>query len=278
MIIKDIVMLRKILFACSFLLYSFTIHAQDTLRSSKIITKAQLVGFGKVSQLDTYLSPNAYEGGEIRYISHTLRNNGTPILHEIIHQTHLSYTHNASQRNNNIGGMYNFQYNVHYAFGKWMLGNGTLTATAGGGIDANIGFLYNMRNGNNPAQLYLNMNLAPSASATYAFRLWGKPFQVRYEVQSPLVGLMFAPNFGQSYYEIFSKGDYDHNIVPTTMFSTPSLRQMLTLDFTLRHTTLRLGYLGDFQQARVNSLKYHTWSNLFVLGVVRTFSISKIIP
>ena len=135
-----------------------------------------------------------------------------------------------------------------------------------------------MRNGNNPAQAYLNVNLSPSASAAYTFRLWGKSFQVRYEVQAPLVGLMFSPNFGQSYYEIFSKGDYDHNIVPTTFVSAPSLRQMLTLDFTLRHTTLRLGYLGDFQQASVNGLKYHTWSNLFVVGIVRKFSISKIIP
>ena len=101
--------------------------------------------------------------------------------------------------------MYNFQYNVHYAFGKWMLGNGTLTATADGGIDANIGFLYNMRNGNNPAQLYLNMNLAPSASATYTFRLWGKPFQVRYEVQSPLVGLMFAPTSVKATTKYFQK-------------------------------------------------------------------------
>ena len=270
--------LKKVLLAFSLLLYGVAVNAQDTLRSNKIITKAQLVGIGHVNQLDTYLSPSEYTGSELRYVSHTLRDNGTPILREIIHQAHLSYTHNASEKNNNIGGLYNFQYNLHYAFGKWTVGNGTLAATVGGGIDANIGFLYNMRNGNNPAQAYLNVNLSPSASAAYAFRLWGKPFQVRYEVQAPLVGLMFAPNFGQSYYEIFSKGDYDHNIVPTTFVSAPSLRQMLTLDFTLRHTTLRLGYLGDFQQARVNGLKYHTWSNLFVVGIVRKFSISKIIP
>ena len=270
--------LKKVLLAFSLLLYSVAVDAQDTLRSNKIITKAQLVGIGHVNQLDTYLSPSEYTGSELRYVSHTLRDNGTPILREIIHQAHLSYTHNASEKNNNIGGLYNFQYNLHYTFGKWAVGNGTLAATVGGGIDANLGFLYNMRNGNNPAQAYLNVNLSPSASAAYTFRLWGKPFQVRYEVQAPLVGLMFSPNFGQSYYEIFSKGDYDHNIVPTTFVSAPSLRQMLTLDFTLHHTTLRLGYLGDFQQARVNGLKYHTWSNLLVVGIVRKFSISKIIP
>lgn len=139
--------LRKIVFVFLLLLYGVTIYAQDTLSSGKIITNVQLVGIGTVNQLDTYLSPSEYTGTEIRYISHTLRENGTSLLREIIHQAHLSYTHNASNKNNNIGGMYNFQYNLHYAFAKWRVGNGTLTATAGGGIDANIGFLYNMRNG-----------------------------------------------------------------------------------------------------------------------------------
>lgn len=270
--------LRKIVFVFLLLLYGVTIYAQDTLSSGKIITNVQLVGIGTVNQLDTYLSPSEYTGTEIRYISHTLRENETSLLCEIIHQAHLSYTHNASNKNNNIGGMYNFQYNLHYAFAKWRAGNGTLTATAGGGIDANIGFLYNMRNGNNPAQAYLNVNISPSASAAYTFRLCNKPFQVRYEIQAPLAGVMFAPNFGQSYYEIFSKGNYDHNIVATTIFTTPSLRQMFTIDFTLKHTTLRIGYLGDFQQARINGLKYHTWSNLLIIGIARKFSISKIVP
>ena len=73
--------------------------------------------------------------------------------------------------------MYNFQYNLHYAFAKWRVGNGTLTATAGGGIDANIGFLYNMRNGNNPAQSYLNVNISPSARLHIHFVCVTSPFK-----------------------------------------------------------------------------------------------------
>ena len=102
--------------------------------------------------------------------------------------------------------------------------------------------------------------------------------EARWEAHFPLGGLMFSPSYGQSYYEIFSRGNYDRNIVPTTIFSTPSLRQQLTLDFTVARTTVRLGYMNDIRQSSVNGLKQHAWSHLFLVGIVRKFSITHIIP
>ena len=129
-----------------------------------------------------------------------------------------------------------------------------------------------------PLIVGLALNIAPSAAAAYRFRLGRVPLKARYEVSAPVLGVMFSPNYGQSYYEIFSRGDYDHNVVPTTFVSRPSLRQMLTLDFTLGRTTLRLGYLGDFRQAKVNNLKYHTYSNMLLIGFVRSFKLTNILP
>lgn len=253
-------------------------QAQDTLHTDKIITNSQMIGVGYVNQLDTYLSPEEYTGTELRYISHTIRENKTKLSRDIIHQARLAYTRNRADNCNELGGLYNFQYSVLYELENIRVGKGRLLLKAGGGIDAGMGFLYNTRNGNNPAQAYLGLNLAPRLSAAYAFRIRSHPFQIRYEAQVPLVGVMFSPNYGQSYYEIFSRGDYDHNVVPTTFFATPSLRQSLTFDFTIRHTTVRFGYLGDIQQAKVNELRYHTWSHLFVIGIVRKFSITKYLP
>lgn len=251
-------------------------QAPDTLRSGKVITNAQMIGVGAVGILDTYLSPEKYSGTEFRYVSHTLRRReGRRWSRMLVHQGSFAYADNRSGDGGEMAGMYTFTYGVHC---NWDLMGGRLNVIVGGQADVEAGFLYNTRNGNNPAQARLALNISPSAAATYRFRLFGTPFSARYEVSAPLFGVMFSPNYGQSYYEIFSRGDYDHNVVPTTFVSAPSLRQMLTLDFTLGRTTLRIGYLGDFRQAAVNNLKYHTYSNMLLIGFVRSFKLTNIIP
>ena len=276
--------LKKSLFRCFslsaiilFALSSPTL-AQDTLRSNKVITNTQMLGIGAVNTLDTYLSPEEYTGTELRYISHSVRENGSKLSRELVHQAQILSVRNRRENNNELGGFYNFQYNWQYALGQWNVGEGELRLKVGGGVDTRLGFLYNMRNSNNPAQAYGQVNIAPNAVAAYRFRLRNLPFQLRYEVQVPLLGLAFSPNYGQSYYEIFTRDNYDHNLIVTSPISAPSLRQLLTLDFTVRHTTFRVGYLGDYQQAKINQLRQHVWSNLLVLGIVRKFSINKFIP
>ena len=65
-------MVKKIISLVVLLLMSIVSLAQDTLRSGKVITNAQLIGMGHINQLDTYLSPSEYTGGELRYVSHTI--------------------------------------------------------------------------------------------------------------------------------------------------------------------------------------------------------------
>jgi len=243
----------------------------------KVITNVRMLGVGGVNILDTYISPEKYRGTELRYISHTtrMREWGTRVSRQIVHQGYFSRSENRSGDGGEIAGMYCFSYGAHY---NWRLRGGSIEIKAGALLDAGAGFLYNTRNGNNPAQARFSVALSPSAAVKWRFRAWNRPFALRYEVGTPLVGLMFSPAYGQSYYEIFTRGDYDHNVVPTTFVSAPSLRQMLTLDFTLRRTTLRVGWLGDWQQSEVNSIKYHSYSNMLVVGIVRSFKITRVAP
>jgi hypothetical protein len=89
----------------------------------------------------------------------------------------------------------------------------------------------------------------------------------RYELALPLAGIQFSPNYGQSYYEIFNKGNYDHNIVFTSIAAF-QLRHQLSLDIPVaQRTSLRIGYLGDIRQATPNNLKQHQWYNAVIVGV-----------
>ena len=199
--------LKKSLFRCfslaAIILFALSTPtlAQDTLRSNKVITNTQMLGIGAVNTLDTYLSPEEYTGTEFRYISHSVRENGSKLSRELVHQAQILSVRNRRENNNELGGFYNFQYNWQYALGQWNVGEGELRLKVGGGVDTRLGFLYNIRNSNNPAQAYGQVNIAPNAVAAYRFRLQNLPFQLRYEVQVPLLGLTFSPNYGQSCHE-----------------------------------------------------------------------------
>ncbi|MCD8211384.1 MAG: DUF3316 domain-containing protein [Prevotella sp.] len=268
--------LIRIFLNCFLVLAPLYLNAQerDSLENRKVIKNAQMIGIGGVGILDTYISQEKFSGFQVRYISHTIRSREEGHWSRLLlHQGYFSYADDRSEDGDELSGMYTFSYGVHY---NWHFLSNHLNIRAGGQAEVYAGFLYNTRNSNNPAQARLGLEISPSAAASWQFRLGKHSSCVTYEFSVPLFGLMFSPNYGQSYYEIFSRGNYDHNVVPTTIGCIPSLRQMLTFDFTLGRTSFRVGYMGDFRQAKVNNLKYHEYSNLFLIGIVRTFSLTKI--
>lgn len=261
-----------VMFACA-----TTATAQsDTVRQPKIITNAKMIGVGTVNILDTYLSPEKYTGSQFLFMSQTMRErNGSRLSRQITHQANVAYTDNRSGDGTEISGMYRFTYAWLYGW-KFLAGN--LDVRAGGMADGNLGFIYNMRNGNNPAQLRAFLNITPTALVTYKFRMLKRNVALRYQIDVPLVGVMFSPHYGQSYYEIFSEGDYDHNIVATYSGNAPSMRNTLMLDIPIGHITARIGYLGEFNQSKVNSIKTHIYTHALMVGVVKHFQILNIKP
>ena len=260
--------------AISFLLLALPANSQElTANSQKVITRSTMVGFGSTNILDTYLSAEHFKGSGMSFVTTIERQRPDRHWSTIMeHEANLSTTKDRSKTQQELEGAYNFYWGKLYS---WQLLDNCLKLQAGGLVNASLGFIYNTSNGNNPAQARAHLNVMPTGVATYQFNLWRKQFTARYELSLPLCGIMFSPNYGQSYYEIFSLGNYDHNAVPTTFVSAPEWRQMLTLDVRLwKSGTLRIGYLGNMQQAKVNNLRQHVYTHRLLIGFTKRFSIT----
>ena len=246
--------------------------AQD-IDSAKVITRSTMVGIGGTNILDTYLSAEHFRGAGSSFVATVERcrpNRRWGTLME--HEANFSVVKDRAGSEKELEGAYNFYWGK---LRQWQLLGDRLTLQAGGVVNASAGFIYNTSNTNNPAQARFHVNIMPTAIAAYRFSLFHKPMMVHYELNLPLVGILFSPNYGQSYYEIFSRGNYDHNIVPTTFISAPEWRQMLTIDANLTgNWALRIGYLGNYQQYKVNDLKQHVYTHRFLIGITKRFSVT----
>ncbi len=247
--------------------------AQAQSDSAKIITSSRMIGIGGTHILDTYLSAEHFKGVGISFLATVERKRPHRRWSTLMeHEANLSLVHDRANSKKELEGVYNFYFGKLY---NWSLLDDRLTLQAGGVANATLGFIYNTSNGNNPAQARAHLNIMPTAVAAYRFTLFNKPMLVRYEVNLPLAGVMFSPNYGQSYYEIFNRGNYDHNVVLTSFVNAPEWRQMLTIDANLKGSwALRIGYLGNYQQYKVNNLKQHVYTHRFLIGFTRRFSLT----
>lgn len=258
------------------LLTSCLLGTGDTAAAQEMqqrpITRATLYGAGFTNVFDTYLSPQEYKGVEFRISRESMRitrwGNGN-FSRQVFFEGNVGYTENRVDNNHMLSALVHWSYGVHYHFP--LTENFRLLAGASG--DINGGFLYNLRNGNNPAQARAYANLAASGMAIWKVRIKNYPITLRYQLDMLLMGVMFSPHYGQSYYEIFSLGHGEGVVKFTSLHNQPSLRQRLTADFPVGRATLRLGYTWDAQQAKVNGLKNHTYSHVFMVGFVKKFCL-----
>ena len=254
--------------------------ADDDAVSATHTRQSYQVGLGPTQLLDTYLSQEKFRGTGLTFLTTTERYASVGTADNrwrtnIQHQLSLSAADDRSGSREELQGDYSFFIGRlrHWQACTWHDGRNSVGVEAGGLLNANLGFIYNTSNSNNPAQARASVNLVPVVAADCHVNLFKRRLVTRYELALPLAGLAFSPNYGQSYYEIFSLGNYDHNLVPTTFVSAPTFRQQLTVDYRLwRNASLRIGYLGDYQQLRVNQLKSHVVHHRIMVGYVHHFT------
>jgi len=271
--------MKQVLLVLQALLFiPIALYAEQTIREPvpdrNPTARTLLFGIGRTNQLDTYLSPMEYTGLQASFLIQSERMTrlaqGRMSFQSTL-QGIFTSTENPAETAKYTGGRLAYDAGWHYHFSPLP----RLDVKGGALIGADLGFLYNNRNGNNPAQGRFGADLSLSAGADYSFRLRRLPMQAHYQADLPMIGLMFCPEFGESYYEISQSG-VGHDIICAHPGNALSFRQLLSLDFCLRRITLRFGYLLDIRQQNARSLKYHDVSHSFMFGFVRHFQLMRL--
>lgn len=252
------------------LLPAVAAEAQDGDRlAHRYVSRTTSYGAGWANVYDTYLSPQEYRGPEFRVMRETMRlvrwADGRVSVQNLF-QAHLSYTENRAQTSGNLTAMACWNYGMHR---QWRVGE-HWKLLAGGATELNGGLIYNLRNSNNPVSAKAYVGLVASGMAIVHFRVRHHPMTARYQVGIPLAGLQFSPDHQQSYYEIFTQGNAGQVVRFASVHNRPSLRQMVSLDVPVGLAQMRFSYVCDWQQSRVNGLRTHIYSHVFMLGFVKS--------
>lgn len=233
------------------------LHAQ-TAEIPAVPVSRMLVGVGHTDVLDTYLSPYSYDGIRLDLV---FDKRYTHTLHRF--ELHGSATENpAGNVNEYEGGV---AYSVAHLYALWSAERFSISAGPMGTVYA--GCIYNERNGNNPAQAKLSLLSKCAAVARYGFDWLNRTFTIEYMAELPILGLAYSPQFGQSYYEEFSLGNYDHNCVFAHTLNTPSFTHHLLLEVPLRKSAIYFGYKGVTDQSKYNHLRYHSYNHSLLIGL-----------
>lgn len=256
------------LFAVIFSIICLTIcnnlsaQENDSISLPHPVNKATLIGIGSSNLYDTYLSPLEYKGTSIRVFNERMSRLGwasDKFIKQQIIDLELAMAQNPAKTASEYWLMLNYRLGGHYE----LINSGNFRLRAGALWEASLGVLFNERNGNNPAsaRAYTNINL--SAIAFYSV---GK-FTFRWQLDTPVAGMLFSPRYGQSYYEI-SLGNSVDVVNFSSLHNQRALRNYVTVDYPIGKITLRAGYLGSHYQTKVHDINTHTYSNSFVIGFV----------
>lgn len=241
---------RTIIIDDSSLAVSIPLRTNNTLSAS----------IGSANMYDTYLSPLEYKGFSIHLMYEQMRRTtwfDYKFYKQQIFELDLSKGDNPAKNVSEYWALLSYRIGGHYM----VYSTDNFRLGLGGLWDINGGVLYNERNGNNPAsaRAYSNINL--SATASYKFK-WGA---VRWQIDSPFIGILFSPKYGQSYYEI-SLGNSVGLVNFASYHNQRALRNYISMDIPINKYTIRVGYMGSWYQTKVNEIQTHQYTNSFVIG------------
>ncbi len=237
------------------LFFSFSLLGQkEVAKEVSFITSIPKISIGTTEIKDPYLSPFVYQGSHLKFEKSTERFLGKSRKYTFFSDYFISGGAALHPSKNNrmlyfdtqlmLGGKYHF-----VPFKKFHIALGT-------GWAVGIGSKYLARNVNNPASLDLQTGLNGVMNLDYSFRIWKVDCRVNYGLTTPLTGVIFVPQQGMTYYEIFSLNNFAKTIHFTSLHNRQAINHSFDFDVRFNKMTIRLGVSQDYRIYRANDMVF----------------------
>jgi len=230
-----------------------------------------MVGVGTSHVYDSYLSPLKYSGTNVGLVYEQMRmigmgNGNLSVQHQFF--INYSYTENSTQTASDQTGWFEYNFGLPYRFNL----TDNLQLFAGPQAGVMLGFIYNSRNGNNPASAKVNADVGLSGIAAYKLMIKSQPIRFRYQLNLPVIGGLYSPQYGESYYEI-GMGNSEKLFYFSSFHNYFAFKNMLSVELPLNWITIRAALVNSFYQTKVNDLVTQSRSNTFYVGISKNFYV-----
>lgn len=248
--------MKKLSLFVLMLILTFNVSAQNDADQKYVLTSSSnQFGITSLNILDPYLSPLVYSGVGIKF-EHAERRFFSPENTKLSMEGKIKALAGMTFNSNNTASMSylgaNYGWGMHYHF--QVLDN--FQVLAGGTADAIFGFKSNARNVNNPINLDMATNLNLSGIARYDFKTRRRTLRLSYALEIPVLGCMYVPYGGASYYEMFGLGNLSDAFHFSSLHNKLGSSGSLMLDVPFKHSTWRFGINTSKLKYQANNLVF----------------------
>ena len=252
--------LTLILLCCS-----LTSMAQDDKSAALPAQSMLMLDAGYASIHDSYLTPITYDGIDLGLSLEATRwASRYRWLWQLSVGADYNYVENNAKNNNLHKVMGDISFNMQHA---WMgVLHPRLGFSAGPMAQVRAGIVYDAVNSNNPVTVRAHANLGATGMAWFNTHLGRLPVTLRYQAQLPVMGVFFAPEYDESYYEIYL-GNHKNLAHLGWWGNRFDMTNYLGADLHVRKVTLRIGYRNRLEHWSVNNLNVHDFTHALVFGI-----------
>ena len=220
---------------------------------------------GYASVHDSYLTPITYDGLDLAMAYEAMRSiRNDKWLWQLQVGADYNFVENGAKNNELHKLMGDITFDMQRQWRQLIAHR--VDVSVGPMTQLRAGIIYDEVNSNNPVSVRAYWNVGVTAMAAMPTHMWRLPVTLRYQAQLPVAGVFFAPEYDESYYEIYL-GNHKNLAHLGWWGNRLDMSHYVGADLHLGKTTLRVGYRARLEHWDVNHLKVHDVTHALVLGI-----------